>query len=146
MGKRGFTLVELLMVIVVLGIIMAIAIPSIMGVNQSIKDNMLEKKAELIEEAAILLGQDIKGSIISSNKTYKGSYKCKSFIVSDLVPEYLDKDNDNTCLNNDSASTVGCIVDPSDENNYLDKYEVIIYYRNKRMYAVVDTKNNLTCS
>jgi len=145
MGKRGFTLVELLITIAVLAIIVVIAVPSIGAITQSIKNNMLEKKAEMIEEAAILLAQDVKGKIISSSKKYNG-YSCENFIVSDLVPTYLDKDNDNACLDEDSTGDVGCIVDPSNDENYLDKYEVIVYYRSKRMYAIVDTDDTLSCS
>lgn len=149
MGKRGFTLVELLAVIVVLAIIVAIAVPSIMGINQSIKDNMLDKKITMIEEAAVLLGQDFKNRIISSEERYEidsGRYPCVSYIIGNLVPDYLDKDNDNECLNEDSTETEGCIVDPSNQNNYLDKKEVIIYYKYKRIYAIVDIDDNLTCS
>lgn len=145
MSKKGFTLVELLAVIVVLGIVIAIAVPGIGAITKSIKDNMLEKKTKLIEEAAILMGQDIKGSIISSNLRYNGN-SCRSFIVRDLVPTYLDTDNENECLDEDSTGSVGCIVDPSDDSNYLDKYEVIVFYKNKRIYAKVDIDNNLQCS
>ena len=145
-NEKGFTLVELLVVIAILAIVAVIAVPSAMGVNQLIKNNMLEKKKEIIEQAAVLLGQDVKGSIIASNLDYKGQYSCKEFIVSDLVPNYLDKDNDNTCLKEDSTETTGCIVDPSDESKYLDKTKVIIYYKNKRIHAVVDLKDELSCS
>lgn len=145
MNKKGFTLVELLAVIALLGLIVGIAVPSIMGVTSAIKKSMLDKKITMIEEAAILLGGDIKGSIISSNKKYNGN-ACRSYIVSDLVKgEYLDKDNDNECLTKDSTSTVGCVVDPSDSDNYLDKKEVIIYYKNKRIYAKVDVDDTLSC-
>ena len=98
----------------------------------------------MIEEAAILKGQDVKGGVIYSVKEYY-NYPCISFIVSDLVPNYLDKDNDNACLTQSSSGTVGCVVDPSNEKNYLDKYEVIVYYKHKRIYAKVDVNNNLTC-
>jgi len=145
MSKKGFTLVELLTVIIVLGIIVSIAIPSVMGIYGIIEDNILDSKVTMIEESAVMFGQDIKRRIISSTKKYK-TFKCDSFIVSDLVPHYLDKDNDNSCLVKSSTGTKGCIVDPRDEDKYLDKYEVIIYYQNKRIKAVVDTKNELTCS
>ena len=144
MNNKGFTLMELLGVIVVLGIISAIAVPSIGAITNVIKRNMLDKKVTIIEEAATLLGEDIKASIIDSNLRYK-EYPCRSFIVSNLVPDYLDKDNDNVCLTNDTNG-LGCIEDPSDNNKYLDKLELIIYYKNKRINAKVDKDNNLTCS
>ena len=123
---------------------MAIAVPGIGFISKDIKNNMLDKKITLIESAANLLGEDIKSSIIESNLRYE-EYPCRSFIVSNLVPNYIDKDNDNNCLTNDTSG-VGCIVDPSDNNNYLDKLEVIIYYKNNKINAKVDKDNNLTCS
>ena len=144
MNNKGFTLMELLGVIVLLGIISAIAVPSIGAITNAVKKNMLDKKVTIIEQAAVLLGEDIKSSIIDSSLRYK-EYPCRSFIVSNLVPDYLDKDNDNTCLTNDTNG-LGCIEDPSDNDKYLDKLEVIIYYKNKRINAKVDVDNNLTCS
>ncbi len=144
MNNKGFTLIELLGVIVVLGVITAIAVPGIGLISKNIQNNMLDKKITLIESAATLLGEDIKSSIIGSNLKYE-EYPCKSFIVSNLVPDYIDKDNDNNCLTNDTSG-VGCIVDPSDSNKYLDKLEVIIYYKNNKINAKVDKDNNLTCS
>ena len=144
MNNKGFTLMELLGVIVVLGVIMAIAVPGIGLISKNIQNNMLDKKITLIEASATLLGEDIKSSIIESNLKYE-NYPCRSFIVSNLVPDYIDKDNDNNCLTNDTSG-VGCIVDPSDNNKYLDKLEVIIYYKNNKINAKVDRDNNLTCS
>ena len=145
MNEKGFTLVELLVVIMILAIIIVIAVPSVAGVSNLIKNNMLEKKGELIEEAATLLGQDMKGSVMASDTKYK-SYPCRSIIVSDLVPNYLDKDNENECLKNESEGSIGCIVDPTNKENYLDKTEVIIYYKNKRIHAVIDFNGELSCS
>ena len=145
MNKKGFTLVELLITISILALVTVIAIPSIGSIADSIKRNMLDKKVTLIEEAAVLLGQDIKGSVISSDLKYNG-YACKSFFVKDLVPKYLDNDTEEVCLGDAGASEVGCIIDPSDSNNYLDNYEVIIYHRSKRIYAIVDVDNTLSCS
>ena len=143
MKKKGFTLVELLAVIVLLGIIATIAVASFTGISRSMKKNILEEKIKMIEESAIVMGSDIKGYILESNLKYNNN-KCRSIIVSDLVPNYLVKDNDNECLTN-TSSNPGCIIDPTDENNYLDTTEVIIYYKNKRIYAKVDIDDKLTC-
>ncbi len=144
MGKRGFTLIELLGVIALLSIITVLAVTSVGGITKNIKRNLLEEKAKVIEESGILFGEDIKGSIINSELTYDNN-PCKSFLVSTLVPEYLNKDNDNNCLKEYDTSEKGCIVDPSNEDNYLDQYELIIYYKNKRIKAKLDIDNKLSC-
>ena len=146
MNNKGFTLIELLTVIVILALVMAIAIPSINGITNAVKGSMLDKKLDLIEESAVLKGQDMKNALISSTTKYDG-YACKSFKVSELVvEEYLDKDNKDCTVDKTNKTTKNCVVDPSDESKYLDDYEVIVYYRNKRVKAIVDKDNNLTCS
>ena len=52
-NKKGLTLIELLAVIVVLGIVAAIAIPSIGGVIERSKKNADAATLKLIEDAAI---------------------------------------------------------------------------------------------
>lgn len=53
-NEKGFTLVELLAVIVILGIILAIAIPSIGNVVSKSENNAKQANIELIENAARL--------------------------------------------------------------------------------------------
>ncbi len=48
MNKKGFTLVELLIVIAVLGIIAAIAVPRMAGVTDAVKTSADEEQAKLI--------------------------------------------------------------------------------------------------
>ncbi len=147
MEKNGFTLVELLAVLAILAVVIAIAVPSVMGVQESIKNSMLEEKASFIEEAATLYGQDVKGSVISSDKRYKNNYPCITIKTYELVNnEYLENDTGNYC-NTTSDGHAGCVVDPSDDKNYLDLYDVVIYYKNKRIYSKVDTqKTGNLCS
>jgi type IV pilus assembly protein PilA len=48
MNKRGFTLVELLAIIVILAIILAIAVPTISSIVQSVKKSAFEEDAKLV--------------------------------------------------------------------------------------------------
>ena len=51
-NKKGFTLVELLAVIVILAVILIIAVPQIMGVIESARKGSIESTAKLIAEGA----------------------------------------------------------------------------------------------
>lgn len=51
-NKRGFTLVELLAVIVILGVLLMIAVPAVQNVIKKTKSNATQKQAELFIDAA----------------------------------------------------------------------------------------------
>ena len=143
MNKKGFTLIELLAVITLLGLILAISVPSISFINKSIKDNLLNTKINLIEEYAILYGEDNLSSLKESNKTYDNN-RCITIIVSSLVPNYLDADNDNYC-NTLNSNNLGCITDPSNKEAFLDKEEIIIYLKDNKVKARFNKDHIYNC-
>jgi type IV pilus assembly protein PilA len=83
-NKKGFTLVELLAVIVILIIITAIAIPSISSSIERTNDRQKKSKEELIISAAELY--------LSDHKSYREKfYNGNCYITVDsLVPNYID--------------------------------------------------------
>lgn len=153
MNKKGFTLIELLAVIALLAILIVIAVPIISGIGNGIRGNMLDEKKDFVEEAATLYGEDTKGSVINSEAKYQ-SYPCVSLKVKRLVEEkYLDPDKDQYCTQTSNGEECQnctdvdkCISDPNDSKNYLDNYDVIIYYRNNRIHALMDLEQKATCS
>ena len=60
MNKKGFTLVELLAIIVILGVIVVIALPQIGGSSNSNKEREYEKIIKIIESAAKVYYSDNK--------------------------------------------------------------------------------------
>jgi prepilin-type N-terminal cleavage/methylation domain-containing protein len=84
LNNKGFTLVELLAVIVILIIITAIAIPSISSSIERTNDSQRKAKEESILSAAELY--------LSDHKTYREEfYGGYCYIkVDSLVPNYID--------------------------------------------------------
>ena len=67
LNKKGFTLVELLAVIVILALIMAIAIYSISGILQSSRENVFK-------ETALNIINGVKMQLTASNELKAGKY------------------------------------------------------------------------
>lgn len=155
MSKKGFTLVELLAVIVLLAVIAVIAISATNVVSENIKKNMLDKKYQLIEKAAVLYGEDNQNRILQSNWKYKDS-PCIPLHLYYLVPDYLDSDTGNPCRRcyDGICHKTHCLDDPTNEvscdgsnteDTCLDNKIVIIYYKNNRMHSVMANNTNGRC-
>lgn len=123
MKKNGFTLVELLAVIVILALLVSIAVPGVLTMSDKIQSNMFCTKIENIEKAAQLWGDDHYDQINAANN------KTVTVKIQELLQKnYLKKDNDKSDDINDWA------VDPRDNTSIIDK-EVNVFIKNSRVYA-----------
>jgi prepilin-type N-terminal cleavage/methylation domain-containing protein len=106
MNKKGFTLVELLAVLVILSLLMVIAVPASINVSKKVKAKMYNNKVSLIKDAALLWAQDNKACLaldtncgLSICKT-EGLIKACTLTVGDLAAAgYVDYDNATTVTN-----------------------------------------------
>ena len=97
-NKKGFTFVELLVVIVILAVVVLIAVPLVTGVNNSVKNNQRKNTINRIEIAASKYAFDTEETEV---------------FVKDLINKgYLDGDNNS-----------GEILDPVD-NTVMNCYKV----------------------
>lgn len=78
-NRKGFTLIELIVVLAVLAVIMAIAIPRFMGVQETAKKNADKSSLEMIAKSGELW-------YIQTEST------ASSTAISSLIPDYLDTD------------------------------------------------------
>ena len=95
-NEKGFTLVELLAVIVILGVLTAIAVPSVLGISKKIKTDMYESKIKTIEVAAELWADDHKSDCLSQINTLQ---------VGQLIPDYLKADDNSGNFNSPTDGT-----------------------------------------
>lgn len=127
MNKRGFTLVEVIVVISLLGLVVIISSTSILSGSTRAKEKMLETKIKNIEKAAVLYGQDNRHLI--SYKVYNGynnseiidfSLCFKDEDIDESIPNcyyyYDNKNKDNKIEREETLITVGFLA----ENNYID--------------------------
>ena len=130
-NKNGFTLVELLAVIVILALLISIAVPSTISISNKLKENMFCKKIDSIETAAKLYGEDRKESFTS---TYEGN-RSRTITVKDLIDSNdLKKDN----------SEAPYIIDPRN-NEGMDAISIIIYEKYNRIYVHFNDEINSIC-
>lgn len=141
MKKNGFTLVELLAVIIILTLVITIAFVSVTRVREESLKRVVETKVEQIEQATILYGQEnpnvIKTSCTDHEKTvveatnYTPSF-CVTVTAGVLIDNnffessYLDEVNGKTDLINDVTG------------KSMREDTVIIYRRNNRIYSIID--------
>ncbi len=70
MKKNGFTLVELLAVVIILGIITTFALPNILNITKAQKIKACESKLNSLESAAKLYLQDYEDEYYDGEKDY----------------------------------------------------------------------------
>lgn len=144
MGKKGFTLVELLAVIVVLSLVMAMAFVSINAVRQSSLEQIVETKIGQIEQAAVLYAQD-NPEILTESCDVDGvhyDYYCKVLTVRDIIEagSYFESGD---LVTDESGTYVDLINDVTGKSMLDDTVQV--YRKNNRIYSVMlEVKSNET--
>lgn len=125
MKKNGFTLVEIIGVIVILSILMVIIIPNITKSSTSAKIQIYRTKMETIKNGAILYAQDnyrlfINRAEASSDGCYIEpkdgiDYRVCEVKIGDLVGKYVVPDREG-----EEAINKGYMEDPRDKSKSLD--------------------------
>lgn len=117
--KKGFTLAELLCVIIIIGILFTLAIPSITNIINNEKDNISETMQSIILQALELYIQDNSDIYPKTN----GNVYCISFnqLITD---EYLTEP----------------LQDPTSGNEInTNKYVKVFIENGEYKYSIVDT-------
>ncbi len=137
MNKKGFTLIEILAVIVITALITIIASTGISGVKKSINENLYQSNVALIEKSAVNFGEDKKSYLESLNSsctidsvTYK---PCLKVTVASLIDRYyiktkeVDEENNKVLIDNRKNK--------EDKNYYMNDNFVYIYIDDYLVYA-----------
>lgn len=99
MKNEGFTIVELLAVIAIIGLILAFSIPVITSSSSGATEKAFQTKISMIESAGFMWGQDNIRVIIEdvNSTTDENNNKTTEKTVSDLVSDgYLEYEDGNS--------------------------------------------------
>ncbi len=128
-SKKGFTLIEILAVIVILGIIATIGTINIMKIRNDSYQDLLDTKIQNLEAAAIVYGQENPAELTSSCTVSEVQYSyCTMVTVERLINGAYFKSTETN-----SAGAVDLINNVTNESMLQDKIQ--IYRKNNRVYA-----------
>ncbi len=136
MNKKGFTLVELLVVIVIIGVLSVIIVPSVININKGVNERLYEQKKENIEAAAVLYGNN-------NEDIFNGAEQVPVYVYELIDANYVtaDLENGKGACNTDSNKGLvvidngteykyitnnGCVVNPMDKSKTLNSHYVIL--------------------
>ncbi len=102
MNKKGFTLVELLAVIVILGLLIAIISPAVMNLLNDSKDSLSQNQIDMIIMAS-------KKYMIEHNELLPEEGSSYSVSISDLINSGVI-DNEKVIDPKTKAIMAGCVV------------------------------------
>ncbi len=159
-NKKGFTLVELLAVIVILGVLLMIAVPAVQNVIKKAKNNATQKQAELFIDAAKKMAiideatsdmviyklSDLDSSVDKNRFTgmvvalkENGSYKYYIYL-NDSVNKKTIGNNNNDVFEFASEDKINENV--TDGGNVFSEQTQIIQVKDKK-YSYSNTNNTL---
>lgn len=110
MNKKGFTLVELLAVVVVLGLIAAVLVPIIQDTLNKSKNKINSINIKQVEEAGKIVGEEILFCDINNNT--RGVIANNNLTKCDAIQDVLY--NEGIVLNIDNLKTYKYLSDPND--------------------------------
>lgn len=129
MKKNGFTLIEVLAVLVILSIIMSIGAISVINIRNNSYEDLLETKKQNLESAAIVYGQEnpdvLKDKCEVDN--YKSDY-CAMVTVATLINGKYFKSTETNA--NGEADLINNVTNKSMKNDKIQ-----IYRKNNSIYA-----------
>ena len=134
--KKGLTLVELLAVIVLISLLLGLGIPGINRISQNMNKKSLNTKVKLIEQAAVLWGQDNKTMLQKDDcsDVDNENKKCYQIKIEELITEdYLESESHNEII----------YTNPETNKDMIEKNcYVRVYKKNNRVYAMFDAEDN----
>lgn len=127
--KRGFTIVELLASIAIMGLIIIISVPAYEGISNSIKQNSYNSKISMLTKSTdAYINKYHKDKVFDGTFNIDGSTKNICYTIPYLISKNVflpdAKDEENVTDPLKGGNLTGYLV----ANYNIDKYEVNVTY------------------
>ena len=142
-NKKGFTLVELIAVIALIGLIAIVVTPMILNGDKNAKISLLNQKIENIESSAVAFGQDNKDKFTDCIETEEnpcqGISNCYCYSDEVNVGDLLDAE----VLHPDQDSETEKDIKNPLTGESLKEENIIIYQKYGKVYAYLQNADTL---
>lgn len=146
MNKKGFTLVEILAVLVIIAVVSLIGTVSITGVRRKMDENLFKNKLGEIISAASKWGEDNKNELDTEKKVgflITNGYLETEEAINTIKYEHTcgsDKDDENGYVEDGLCKNV---ITNNVDYKVLNSLVVLIYRENNRVYSCIkDSESN----
>ena len=149
MNKKGFTLVELMAVIVIISIVALVGVTSVTGVRKQMDKKLFEEKLNSAISSAEKWGEDNKNEISTTPTKTIGELIVSNYYESEeaVNPNLYNytkcsPDSKTSKFGNLDGELCKNIVTNNVDNLIVNEISIKIFIKNKRVYACIE-KNDV---
>ena len=146
MNKKGFTLVELMAVIVIISIIALVGVTSITGVRKQLDKKLFEEKLNSAIASAEKWGEDNK-DMLTTNKTIgqliaNGYYESEEAVNPNLYNYRKCSNSKTSQYGYKDGEVFKNIVTNNVDSLIVNEISIKIFTKNNRVYACIEKNTN----
>lgn len=118
-NKKGFSLIELLAIIIIIGLILIVALPAVTKLLKNNNNKQYEKYYEIVKAGALRYSEELRDALGGYNDTGCIEISLEDLIKENIIKEYNEKDI--TCTGkvrlNNNKGNVSAVVNLTCKNN-----------------------------
>ncbi len=146
MNKKGFTLVELMAIIVLISIIALIGVTSVVGIRKMMDEKLFEEKLTSALSSAEKWGEDNKNeldkSITIGDLVVNGYYESEEGVNLSIYNGYVCGESKGDIKGYKDDELCKDVVTNNVDNIIINEMKIYVYIKNNRVYACIERNDD----